>query len=93
MIKKIEERRADAQNYEDWVDGQKQDLGNFVTAWSQVKDGKLLSFNDTYYLLTEEPVEAVPADARSVPVRKIVTPQDLIESDGKLKPPQYQPGY
>lgn len=93
MIEIIEARRDDRQNYDDWIQEKSDNLDNFVTAWSEVKDGRLLNFGQTYYLLTEEPLEAVPADARSVPVRKTLTPQDLIEEDGNLKPAQYQPGY
>lgn len=93
MIEAIEARREDQQNYDDWIQEKSDNLNNFVTAWSEVKDGRLLNFGQTYYLLTEEPVEAVPSDARSVPVRKTLTPQDLIEEDGSLKPAQYRPGY
>lgn len=93
MIELIEARREDRQNYDDWIQEKSDDLDDFVTAWSEVKDGRLLNFGQTYYLLTDEPLEAVPADARSVPVRKTLTPQDLIEEDGNLKPAQYQPGY
>lgn len=93
MIDAIEARKADREKYNDWMAEKSDSLDDFVTAWTEVKDGRLLNFEGTYYLLTEEPIEAVPADARSVPVRDRVTPQDLIDADGTLKPAQYRPGY
>jgi hypothetical protein len=93
MVEAIEARQTDRDLYDDWKRGKSDQLGNFVTAWTEVQEGRLLNFGQTYYLLTEDPVEAVPADARSVPVRKVLTPQDLINEDGQLKGPQYRPGY
>jgi hypothetical protein len=93
MIEAIDARELDRERYDDWKVEKNDRLGSFVTAWTEVQEGRLLNFDQTYYLLTEEPVEAVPADARSVPVRKVLTPQDLINEDGQLKGPQYRSGY
>lgn len=93
MIEAIEARKTDRENYDAWHREKADGLDAFATAWTEVKDGRLLNFGETYYLLTEEPIEAVPADARSVPVRERLTPQDLLEADGTLKPAQYRPGY
>lgn len=93
MVDAIEARQKDREKYEGWVQERNEGLNDFATAWTEVEAGRLLNFDQTYYLLTEEPIEAVPEGARSVQVRKVVTPQDLIEESGKLKPPQYRPGY
>jgi hypothetical protein len=93
MVEAVEARQSDRELYDEWKQERNDRLGDFVTAWTEVQEGRLLNFGQTYYLLTEEPVEAVPAGARSVPVRKVLTPQDLIDEDGQLKGPQHRSGY
>lgn len=85
MLSRIENRRTERERYDDWVKERQQGLYEFARAWSKVQSGERINLDDTFYLLTKQPLESVPTGSKNVVVREVVTPQDLIARDGRLK--------
>lgn len=87
MLNGVESRRSELDRYEAWLDQKQSNLLDFARAWGKVQAGQRVSFGETFYLVTKEPMSSVPRGARNVVVREVMTPQDLIEMDGRLKGP------
>jgi len=90
MLVRIERRRDDRDRLERWVAEREQTLIDFARAWDKVYSGQQVSFgeSETFYLFSREPLRTVPRDARNIVIGEVVTPQDLLEADGRLKGPQ-----
>lgn len=90
ILNDVEEREADQMRLADWRASKRQDLYNFVEAWDQVQRGERETFGDTFFLITEDPVEDIPGSTRNVVVRKKVTPQDILTEEGELQSAEYE---
>lgn len=89
MLAAIDARKDELDRYEDWLESKQRELLDFARAWAKVQSGERVSFEDTFYLITKEPLESVPRDSRNVVRREVLTPQDLISRDGQLKGPEF----
>lgn len=89
MLDGIRARETEFARYEDWLAGKQRELIEFARAWGKVQAGQRVTFDDTFYLITDEPLRSVPEDSRNVIRAEVLTPQDLIRSDGRLKGPQF----
>lgn len=87
MLGRINKRADETQRYEDWLTERRGQLQEFAKAWGKVKAGASVNFENTTYFLTKEPLETQPIDTVNVVVRDAVTPQDLLDANGKLKKP------
>lgn len=85
MLTRIEERRSEQQLFEDWQERKKVALVDFAKAWGKVHSGQRVRFENTFYLITDAPLASVPADALNIVIGEVLTPQDLIGRDGRLK--------
>jgi hypothetical protein len=87
MLGRIDRRADELHRYNEWLAGRKKQLHEFAQAWEKVKTGNNVFFEDTFYIISKEPIDLVPIGARNVIVRDVVTPQDLIDPNGRLKRP------
>lgn len=89
MLLRIDGRTVESLHYQNWLDDKRDELYDFASAWERVQTGERVTMEDTFYLITKEPMLTVPRDARNVVMRDVLTPQDLISPDGNLKGPQF----
>ncbi len=87
MINEIDARTLNQAQYEEWLKNKRQEVLNFAEDWRQAEEGDTLLINDTLFIITEEPLDAVPIDAVNVIRGEQVTPQDLLNDDGSIKTP------
>lgn len=88
MLTSIDKRKNELDRYNEWLTTKQNDLLDFARAWAKVQTGERVNLDQTFYLITKEPLDSVPNDARNVIRRDVLTPQDLIRKDGRLKGPQ-----
>ena len=87
MINEIDARTLNQAQYEEWLKNKRQEVLDFAENWRQAEEGDTLLINDTLFIITEEPLEAVPIDAVNVIRGEQITPQDLLNDDGSIKTP------
>lgn len=93
MVNDIEARKSDRVRLADWRSRKANDLGEFVEAWDNVQSGESVAVGDTFFLITDKPVESIPEESRNILVRRVMTPQDLMDENGKLKESEFGQGF
>lgn len=88
MINRIDQRELAQERYNQWVQDNKKELGEFAENWRKVDSGETFMLDDTLYLVTKEPLESVPINGVNVLKGDQLTPQDLLNEDGSLKKPK-----
>lgn len=84
MLKEIDTREVNQQNYEFWLDNKRREIYEFAEEWRKVKDGEIMFLDDSLYLVTNEPLASGPLEATNIVVQERLTPQDLISDEGSL---------
>ncbi|MCH8334141.1 hypothetical protein IIC65_09430, partial [Candidatus Sumerlaeota bacterium] len=85
MLDRINKRREDEKEFEFWLEDRENELIEFARAWGKVHSGERIRFGDTLYLISENPLQGVPRNARNIVAGEVITPQDLLSADGRLK--------
>lgn len=87
MINRIDEREINNEQYQEWLQTKRQQVFNYAESWRQLSEGDSKMIDDRLYLITDEPLEAVPADTINVQRAAQLTPQDLLDAEGTLRKP------
>lgn len=85
MLQRIDGRADESQRLKDWLDDKNNQLRDFARAWGDVKAGDSTFLGDTFVLITRKPLDAIPYGMLNQVVRDVITPQDLLTKDGRLK--------
>lgn len=85
MLQRIDRRADENQRLKDWIEEKNNQLRDFARAWGDVRSGDSLYLGDTFVLITRKPLDAVPYGMINQVVRDVITPQDLLTKEGRLK--------
>ena len=73
-----------------WLDTKRKELSEFADSWQKVDKGDSFMIDNTLYLVTKEPSDAIPLNGVNVIKSERLTPQDLLNEDGSMKQPVMQ---
>ncbi len=88
IMNQIRQRQEKRDQYAEWIEDRKGMLQEFAQDWARKYDGSQINVDGVQFLVSEkEPIDGVPANARSIVVDQTIVPYDLLNEDGTLKRP------
>ncbi len=85
MIEGIDRRALNQEHYDEWVREKRQEIYNFAETWRRVDQGETLVFDETLFLVSEDPLESLPNNTVNIIRQQRLTPQDLLNNDGTIR--------
>ncbi len=84
LLGRIEDRIWQREVYLSWVQENKEKLQEFANEWLRRVTGAEIEIEGKVYLVSQEPLKAVPQDKVNI-VTDNLTPYDILNDDGTLK--------
>ncbi len=85
MIKGIDKRQANNEEYEKWIKDKRQEVSSYAETWRKLEHGETIMLGGTMFLVSKEPLESVPNQSINIIKRDRLTPADLLNPDGTVR--------
>lgn len=85
MIKGIDKRQANNEEYEKWIKDKRQEVSGYAETWRKLEHGETIMIGGTMFLVSKDPLETVPNQSINIIKRDRLTPADLLNPDGTVR--------
>lgn len=85
MIKGIDKRQANNEEYEKWIKDKRQEVSGYAETWRKLEHGETIMIDGTMFLVSKDPLESVPNQSINIIKRERLTPADLLNPDGTVR--------